>query len=445
LTCDDDASLLVEIWAWDGLGNGDFCETYILVQDNMVQCDSGSGAIAGVVTTEELATVAGVRIDMSGNSFASMTTGNDGHYIFSALDEGFDYTITPQLDANPLNGVSTFDLVLMSKHILGLQTLDTPYKVLAADVNNDGRVTALDAISLRRLILNIDNKFTNNTSWRFVDASYVFSNALNPWADEFPEVININDLAGAIQDADFVAIKVGDMSLDAKANALMVETRSKQGVFALNAENVSMQAGNEYRVEVTAAELAKLQGFQGTLTFDNSKVELVDLEYGAATANNFGMHLVGEGMITTSWDGKAENNEVLFTLVVRARTEAELSNVLSINSRVTVAEAYGSNDELMDLAIDFGNGEVVSAGFELGQNAPNPFRTQTTINYSLPEAADVTFTITDAAGKLVQVLRTSGVQGKNVLTLERKDLPAGVLFYTLTTDDFTATRSMVVE
>ena len=99
----------------------------------------------------------------------------------------------------------------------------------------------------------------------------------------------------------------------------------------------------------------------------------------------------------------------------------------------------------MDLAIDFGNGEVVSAGFELGQNAPNPFRTQTTINYSLPKAADVTFTITDAAGKTVQVLRTAGVQGKNILTLERKDLPAGVLFYTLTTDDFTATRSMVIE
>ncbi|PHN03854.1 T9SS type A sorting domain-containing protein, partial [Flavilitoribacter nigricans] len=116
-----------------------------------------------------------------------------------------------------------------------------------------------------------------------------------------------------------------------------------------------------------------------------------------------------------------------------------------INSRVTVAEAYGSNDELMDLAINFGNGEVVSAGFELGQNAPNPFRSQTTINYNLPESADVTFTITDAAGKLLQVLRTSGVQGKNVLTLERKDLPAGVLFYTLTTDDFTATKSMIVE
>ena len=226
---------------------------------------------------------------------------------------------------------------------------------------------------------------------------------------------------------------------------MIAEVRTKAGVFALNAANVSMKAGNEYRIDVTAAELAKLQGFQGTLTFDNSKVELADLEYGVATANNFGMHLVDKGMVTTSWDGKANNNEVLFTMVLNARTDAELSEVLSINSRVTAAEAYGSNDETMDLAINFGEGEVLAAGFELRQNAPNPFRTQTTITYDLPAAADVMFTITDAAGKTLQVIRTAGVQGRNTLNLQRNDLPAGVFFYTLTTDDYTATKSMVVE
>src|SRR5690606_11052452 len=123
------------------------------------------------------------------------------------------------LDGNPLNGVSTFDLVLMSKHILGLQTLNSAYKIIAGDVNNDKRVTAQDAIALRRLILNIDTKFGSNTSWRFVDASHQFSVPTNPWADDFSEVININDLQGALANADFVAIKTGDLSLDAKANA----------------------------------------------------------------------------------------------------------------------------------------------------------------------------------------------------------------------------------
>jgi hypothetical protein len=339
----------------------------------------------------------------------------------------------------------------MSKHILGLQPLDSPYKIIAADVNNDRRVTAQDAIFARRLILNIDTKFPNNTSWRFIDASYQFPEPGNPWKEAFPEVININDLQGSLANADFVAVKVSDLSIDAKANALMAETRTAQGTFALNVANVDMKAGNEYRVEVTASELAKLQGFQGTLSFDAGKVELVDVEYGAATAANFGMHLVDAGMITTSWNKEGLSPEgenergALFTLVFRAKTEAELSTVLSINSRVTTAEAYGTNDETMDLAIDFGAGAVVSTGFELGQNSPNPFRTQTTIIYTLPEAANVIFTVTDATGRTLEVRRTSGVQGANTLTLQRNDLPAGVLFYTMTTGDFTATRSMVVE
>ncbi|MEZ4994095.1 MAG: T9SS type A sorting domain-containing protein [Saprospiraceae bacterium] len=403
----------------------------------------GTGSVAGVIATEELNTVAGVQVGLSGNSTALMTTSDDGHFIFSGLAEGFDYTITPLFEGNPLNGVSTFDLVLMSKHILGLQTLDSPYKIIAADVNNDRKVTAQDAIYARRLILNIDTKFPNNTSWRFIDASYQFPEPGNPWKEDFPEVININDLQGALANADFVAVKVSDLSIDAKANAMMAETRTKQGTFALNVADVSMKAGNEYRVEVTAADLAKLQGFQGTLNFDNSKVSLVDVEYGAATAANFGMHLVDAGMITTSWDGKAANNEVLFTMVLRATTDAALSNVLSINSRVTAAEAY-SNDETMDLAIDFGAGVVVSTGFELGQNTPNPFRTQTTIMYTLPEAANVTFTVSDATGRTLKYVALQ-VQGQNTLTPQRNDLPAGVLFYTMTTGDFTATKSMVVE
>ena len=52
------------------------------------------------------------------------------------------------------NGVSTLDLVLIQRHIfLGLTKLDSPEKLLAADVNKDGKVTASDLVELRKLIL----------------------------------------------------------------------------------------------------------------------------------------------------------------------------------------------------------------------------------------------------------------------------------------------------
>lgn len=445
LTCDDDASLLVEIWAWDGRGNGDFCETYVLVQDNQGNCNSGTGAVAGLIVTEEDNTLHNVGIEMSGGAFQTMKTKVDGRYSFTGLPTGYDYTITPQLDVSPMNGVSTFDLVLMSKHILGIKVLDSPYKLIAADVNNDKRISGLDAIALRKMILNIDADFNNNTSWRFIPADYVFPQPQNPWKEAFPEVINLNNLQGAVSKKDFIGVKVGDIDLNAKANLLEAETRTTRGTFTLQADNVQMQAGSEYQVAVTAAELAKLQGFQGTLSFDPTALELVDLTYGVVTAANFGMQLADKGLIAMSWDGEAADHEVLFTLIFRARTQTELSKVLSINSRLTIAEAYDNDDEMMELAIDFGNGAVVSTGIELGQNRPNPFRTETTITYTLPTAANVTFTITDAMGRTLEVRRTSGVAGINTLTFQRNDLPAGVLFYTMTTGDFTATRAMVTE
>jgi hypothetical protein len=58
-------------------------------------------------------------------------------------------------DNDPLNGVSTFDLVLINKHILGLEPLNSPYKMIAADANNSRSITTFDIVELRKLILGI--------------------------------------------------------------------------------------------------------------------------------------------------------------------------------------------------------------------------------------------------------------------------------------------------
>ena len=70
-------------------------------------------------------------------------------------------------------------------------------------------------IAIRKLILSIDTEFVVD-SWRFVPEDFVFDHPLNPWEDNFPESISINMLpASGINNANFVAIKVGDVNLDA--------------------------------------------------------------------------------------------------------------------------------------------------------------------------------------------------------------------------------------
>jgi hypothetical protein len=260
-------------------------------------------------------------------------------------------------------------------------------------------------------------------------------------------VININDLPStSITDANFVAVKIGDVNGDATANSFAaVDERSYEGTFALQTEEQELKAGNEYRVSFTAADLARIEGYQATLTLSNG-AELVDIVSGVASEDNFGLTYLGEGMITTSWNGEASDAE-LFTLVLRANSDVMLSEVLGVSSAVTKAEAYGKDGSFQDVAIEFGSASAIASAdrFELYQNQPNPFKGETVIGFNLPEAAQATITISDVTGKVLKLYRHDGSKGYNHITVKSSELAAtGVVSYTVETGDYTATKKMVI-
>ena len=453
LTCADTGTLVVEIWAWDAAGNSDFCETYINVQDNMGNCGTSSPGIAGAVETEYESPVEDVTMNLSGQGTASMLTNADGTYSFTGLVEGYDYTIIPERDGDYLNGVSTFDLVLISQHILGVQLLDSPYKRIAADVNNSESITTLDLIQLRKLILSIDTEFSNNTSWRFVDAAYVFPNPLDPWQEEFPELVNVNDLSEyGIVGLDFIAVKIGDVTEDAETTSLLaVEGRELEEVMYLKASEVAMKAGEEYTVNFSIEELQNIYGYQATLNFNTEAVELVDILEGVAGEDNFGFTYLDEGLVATSWNWVPDTEEelpttVMYSLVVRAKADANLSEVMSVNSRITKAEAYATSGEFMDVELSFGLSTPIARAdqFELYQNQPNPANGETLIGFNLPEAATATLTISDITGKAIKLIRLDAVKGYNSVMLNAKNLPKGVLQYTVKAGQYTDTKSMII-
>ncbi|WP_425412747.1 T9SS type A sorting domain-containing protein [Lewinella cohaerens] len=387
---------------------------------------------------------------------AQMTTNTDGTYNFSNLALGGDYSVTPYLNTNPLNGVTTFDIVKISKHILNVDVLDGPYKRIAADANRSGTITTLDLIQIRKLILNVITAFPNNTSWRFVEADYDFPESTNPWSETFPELINENNLAGDILDADFVGVKIGDVNGSAQANAMAADDRTLNGTFNLKAEDIDMKAGNTYTVAVSADELNTIEGYQGTLQL--SGVELLDIEYAQAQAANFGLRFVDQGMITTSWnwDGAATTADHLFSLVLRATEDQPLREALSISSRYTAAEAYAPSvladispargEEVLDLGIEFTNGWNVAAEFALYQNTPNPFAAATLIGFNLPEDAAATVTINDASGRVLKVIRGDYAAGYNTINVTKQDIQGatGVLSYTIEAGEHRATKQMIV-
>jgi len=444
-TCDDLGFQNVEIWVTDEAGNQDFCNTTVHVQDNMNACGNTNPLVVvdGGITTESNNPVAMVDVELNGGT-QMITTGNDGQYSFN-VPQGDDITITPVKDIDPLNGVTTFDLVLITKHILGVKLLDSPYKIIAADVNKSESVTTFDLVKLRKLILHVDDNFTDNTSWRFVDANYVFNDPTNPLAENFPEVVSINNVPANVT-ADFIAVKVGDVNGSADPLSFSsADDRNATDNLVFQVEDKQLESGNTYTVDFKAKDFNVL-GYQFTLNFNTDALELVGIVPGIASEDNFGLRFLEEGAITTSWNEEARNvadGEVVFSLVFNAKDNAQLSDVLNVNSRYTAAEAYSNDGELMDVDLEF-NGQVVGS-FDLYQNTPNPFKETTTIGFNLPQADAATLTVSDATGRVLLVIEGDYAKGYNEVTIDRKALgAAGLLYYQLETSTDTATRTMLL-
>jgi hypothetical protein len=175
--------------------------------------------ISGNIKTHWGIPLEGIRVEIGGTASAAVYTDSLGTFTFTKMPAGGNYSIKPVHNSNALNGVTTYDLVLISKHILGIEPLDSPWKILAADANQSNSITTFDIVEARKIILGIISGFPTNTSWRFLPAYTTFANANNPFQGGFPpDNIPVNNLQSNYSGADFKAIKVGDLNNSAVGN-----------------------------------------------------------------------------------------------------------------------------------------------------------------------------------------------------------------------------------
>ena len=123
-----------------------------------------------------------------------------GNYSFSYPSADFPEMTNPEIimesDAPALSPkVTAYDLVLIQKHILGIEPFAEAYKKLASDANNDGKVTAFDLVVIKKVILALTTEFPNTPSYKSLPASI----------DLFPSF-------GNVVTPEFVIVKVGNVN-----------------------------------------------------------------------------------------------------------------------------------------------------------------------------------------------------------------------------------------
>ena len=179
----------------------------------------GQSVISGTVTNLMGGPVSHVPVYLSGDTNDVTLTDGFGNYSFTVANDG-NYNVKPRSNADIRLGISTFDMVVIQRHFLGIELITNPYLQIAADVSNDDQISAADTSELFGVILFQLDDFPNNDSWRFIDASYVFPDPANAFSEDFPEDIDINSIQSDTPNNNFIVVKVGDMNPSGNLNVL---------------------------------------------------------------------------------------------------------------------------------------------------------------------------------------------------------------------------------
>ncbi|MFT5763824.1 MAG: photosystem II stability/assembly factor-like uncharacterized protein, partial [Saprospiraceae bacterium] len=124
--------------------------------------------IAGQILTPFGEGVDSVSIAITGDITQNIQTDVNGDYAIENISSSTACIITPVKNLNIRNGLSTIDILNLQKHILLIDTLDSPYKIIAGDVNNSNSVSTFDLVNIRKVLLFSQDTFINTDSWRFI-------------------------------------------------------------------------------------------------------------------------------------------------------------------------------------------------------------------------------------------------------------------------------------
>lgn len=438
--CDDVGDLIVQVYSFTPNGEAGFCTTTAVIETSPgVTCTTANVAsLSGFITSPSNELLDGIEVHISDMETMEdvLYTDANGSFLFPALAEGEEYMIRPSMpDEVNLSRIKTSDITIIGAHALGAVLIEEPYRMIAADVNADGYIDIGDMIAIRRVILGLDDTYTDGPTWRFIRRDFNLDGLEEGWnLSIFPATYRVEELLGHNREADFVAIEIGDV---------FVQSGGREAL-ALTATDAVLSVGETIDLEIGAADLA---GFQGTISAESGLV-IEGWSSDVLGSGNVNDAYLNEGLLAVSYEG-GEPEELASVLTLHLRAAAQnvrISDYLSVTDRITYPEAIQTGGNSATLSFEFSE-TTGGADIVLHQNFPNPVAAQTNIVFELPTASQVVLDVHDLQGRLITKRALQGQAGRNSVTLSTYDdlnNYTGVLTYTITVGQTRLTKRMTV-
>jgi len=353
-------------------------------------------------------------VDTAGVVVATSVSNMSGNYSFTNVPYG-TYTLTASTSISA-GGITMGDAFLMFLNLLGIYPFN-PIQQLAADVDGDGSVTW-------------------NDYWTVVIGWFVqgYPFPTGPWV--------FQEMQLSITGTKTNLPTMGGSSSGDVNGTFVPSTRE---IAAVNANYIPEYSGENFTVAIYANEITEADAMGMVINYPAELASISDVQCQLGECNM----IVNNGQIRMSWVNQSNNSVAVDPSVPVITIKGSRIADLTTDIRFVInPESHFCNYKGDRIETSFTLPIITSTGSILGANYPNPFRNQTTINFSLPAESKVNISLYNQQGQLVKVI-ADGFEnaGNHSINFESNGLEPGIFYYTLKTMGSSAvneTKKMII-
>lgn len=279
--------------------------------------------------------------DEVGDQFIPSTGSNTNlkqsiNTAFEALQkENGTYNLMIEKYENCAEGISSLDLVLTIKHILGLQSFESSSQIVAADFDENGVVNVTDLVKMKNVVLGLTD-CGSDSNWRF------YREELNSQENidlenlsSFEPTYSINDT----EDINIIGLKKGDVNQSSNKS---IENRSVEG--NLYTHDIIVKNGSQYEIPVYAKQDYELSSIDfKILNSKNIKLKRISSDIIKLNENDY---VINNNEMNMVWFSNEpvpiKEGQKLFNLSIESNKTGLLSDIPIAD--ISQIQLYESSD-----------------------------------------------------------------------------------------------------
>lgn len=370
--------------------------------------------------------------------------------------------------ADWINGVTTFDLVKVSRHLLFQEPLNG-YQLLAADVNKSNSVTTFDVVLIRKLILAQNSTFPAfDQPWRYIREDIPLDNPSHfdggsNFDDNPFQFANLDGTAnypvwGLNGKAGFDGVKLGDVN-GTNSEANLVNNNSSTLGDPVYVDVVKTVNGNQATYDFRVTDFEDVVAYQLDIQFTEAYLDYMqslERELSGVNPEFFGATNADEGIIRTLWYDEVNLSPVTLNDLDRIFSLVFDGLANDPNADVSILESVGfrasdENASLNNFAIssDGTIRPIIQRRLQDDKIAaintsPNPFTDELWLQVEAIQAGEVEIALFNATGQQVYRAAETLTKGSNSIGIEGlSGLPDGFYLLTVVSNGKSFTRKVV--